>query len=163
MLTFSENSCRRRSPFFWLPALLICATALTACFGPEKDTHPDQVLTKRRALFKQYTRMLEPIGLVASGRKEFKREEFLAAVQDLEKLSDKPWAYFPPDGNYPPTHATGAVWSEPAKFRQAQDDYKAAVHALVEAAGRDPLPEISKAVDAVTASCKACHREFRKD
>ena len=48
-------------------AVLLCL-GLAGCFEPLKDTHPEQVLTKRRALFKQFNRTLEPIGLVASGR-----------------------------------------------------------------------------------------------
>ena len=144
-----------------LVAVLTCG--LAACFGPEKDTHPNQVLTKRRVLFKQFTRMLDPIGLVASGRKPYQREEFLASVQDLEKLSDKPWLYFPADGNYPPTRAKPEVWSQPEKFRQAQDTYRSAVHELLLVAQRGDGAAIGKAVDSVTESCKACHRDFRNE
>ena len=143
-----------------LPMLLVCGL-LSACWGPEQDNHPNQVLTKRRAVFKQYTRMLEPIGLVANGRKEFKRDEFLANVQDLEKLADKPWAYFPEDGNYPPTRALPEVWSQPEKFRQAQQNFEATVHQLALTAQNGSQAEISTAVDAVTQSCKSCHHDFR--
>lgn len=145
-----------------LLVLALCA-ALGACFGPEKDTHPNQVLTKRRALFKQFTRMLEPIGLVASGRKEYQRDEFLASVEDLDKLSDKPWQYFPADGNYPPTRSKPEVWSQPDKFRQAQENYRGAVHQLLLVAQRGEREGIHDAVNAVTDSCKACHREFRNE
>jgi cytochrome c556 len=143
--------------------VLLLGVGLVACFGPEKDTHPNQVLTKRRALFKQFTRMLEPIGLVASGRKEYQREEFLSSAQDLEKLADKPWQYFPADGNYPPTRSKPEVWSQPDKFKLAQDNYRSAVHGLVLVAQQGDHEALGKAVDAVTASCKACHRDFRNE
>lgn len=134
---------------------------LAGCFDPIKDTHPDQVLTKRRALFKQYTRAMEPIGLMASGRKEFKQDEFLVMVQDLEKLSTKPWVYFTADGNYPPTHAKPEVWSQPDAFKAAQDKFQASVHALLIAAQAGKPEQLQPAVDAVTNSCKACHKDFR--
>jgi cytochrome c556 len=140
--------------------LLVCL-GLGGCFEAIKDTHPDQVLTKRRALFKQFTRTLEPIGLVASGRKEYKPDEFLALVQDLDKLSTKPWIYFPADGNYPPTHAKPAVWSQPEAFKVAQEKYQASVHELLLAAQAGKLDAVQRAVDGVTASCKACHKDFR--
>jgi cytochrome c556 len=143
---------------------IVCVTAclgLAACLEPAKDTHPDQVFTKRRALFKQFTRALEPIGLVASGRKEFKQDEFLTMAQDLEKLANKPWVYFPADGNYPPTHARPAVWSQPDAFKAAQLQYQDTVHQLVLAAQGGKLEEVQRAVDRVTNSCKACHRDFR--
>jgi cytochrome c556 len=141
-------------------SLLLCL-GLTACFEPIKDTHPEQVLTKRRALFKQFTRTLEPIGLVASGRKEYKPAEFLALVQDLDKLSSKPWVYFPADGNYSPTRARPVVWSQPQAFKAAQDTYQASVQTLLQAAQAGQQEPVQKAVEAVVASCKACHKNFR--
>lgn len=140
--------------------VLLCLT-LSACFEPIKDTHPDQVLTKRRALFKQFTRALEPMGLVASGRNAYQPDEFLTMVQDLEKLSGKPWVYFPADGNYPPTHAKPAVWSQPEAFKRAQDAYQASVHELLLAAQAGKLEPVQRAMDGVTSSCKACHKDFR--
>ena len=140
--------------------MLLCIS-LSACFEPIKDTHPDQVLTKRRALFKQFTRALEPMGLVASGRNAYKPDEFLTMVQDLEKLSGKPWIYFPVDGNYPPTHAKPAVWSQADAFKRAQDTYQASVHELLLAAQVGKLESVQRAMDGVTNSCKACHKDFR--
>ncbi|NVO05292.1 MAG: cytochrome c [Rhodoferax sp.] len=148
-------------PKFNIAACVLLGLSVSACFEPIKDTHPDQVLTKRRALFKQFTRALEPMGLVASGRSEYKPEEFLAMAQDLDKLSVKPWAYFPADGNYPPTHAKPTVWSQPAAFKQAQEKYQASVHALLLAAQAGKLEPVQRAMDGVTNSCKACHKDFR--
>lgn len=140
--------------------VLLCL-AVGGCFEPLKDTHPDQVLTKRRALFKQFTRAMEPIGLVASTRKDYKPDEFLALVQELQTLSGKPWAYFPADGNYPPTHARPAVWSQPEAFKLAQEKYQASVHDLLLAAQAGKLEAVQRAVDGVTTQCKACHKDFR--
>ena len=146
--------------FKFAAGLLLCL-GLTACFEPIKDTHPDQVLTKRRALFKQFTRTLEPMGLVASGRKEYKPDEFLSMAQDLDKLSSKPWVYFPADGNYPPTHARPAVWRQPEAFKAAQAKYQDSMHALLLAAQAGKLEPVQRAMEGVINSCKACHKDFR--
>lgn len=140
---------------------LLGALTLAACFGPAKDTHPNQVLTKRNALFKQFTRTLEPMVVVTNGRGEYDKETFLALAQDLEKLSTKPWSYFPQDGNYPPTRARPEVWSNPAEFKQAQEKYRACISALVNAAQGDNLDKVKLAVAEVTSSCKSCHKQFR--
>jgi cytochrome c556 len=140
---------------------LLATVPLTACFKSHTDEHPNQVLSKRKTLFKQLTRTMEPITLVANDRKDYDKAEFLAQVQDLEKLSAKPWAYFPLDGNYPPTHAKPTVWEKPAEFKQAQEHYLAAVGALVTAAQGGDLAKIKTAVGAVNNSCKACHTDFR--
>jgi cytochrome c556 len=141
--------------------LAFSALALSACFGQIEDKHPDKVVTKRVALFKQFNRALEPIGLVVSGRREYKKDEFVVMVQELQTLSTKPWPYFTADGNYPPTHARSAVWDEPAAFKAAQQKYQASVNALLLVAPNADMPAIKAAAEAVGDSCKACHKQFR--
>ena len=142
---------------------LLMAATLTACVRQVPDTHPNQVLTKRKALFKQMNRALEPIGLVANEREPYKKEEFAGYVQELQKLSNKPWTYFPQDGNYPPTRAKPAVWSAPADFEAAQKQYQGVVADLAQAAQVGDLEKIKPAVMDVTNSCKSCHKKFRFD
>ena len=151
----------RRRGLCWVVLAFAVCTGLTACFEPVKDTHPNQVLTKRRALFKEFTRTLEPMGLMASGRNDFQQDVFLAQALDLEKLAPKPWVYFPPDGNYPPTHARPAVWSHPQEFKQAQDVFQDAVHQLAQAARSGDQAKAFAAYALVTERCKACHNNFR--
>ncbi len=144
-----------------LSGFALCVLALTACFGQIEDKHPDKVLTKRVALFKQFNRALEPIGLVVSGRREYKKDEFVDMVQELQTLSTKPWPYFTADGNYPPTHARSAVWDEPAAFKTAQEQYQSAVNVLLAVAPGGDMPKIKSAAEAVGESCKSCHKHFR--
>ena len=142
---------------------IAAAFALTACNEEPKDTHPDQLVSKRRAIFKQFTRTLEPMGLVARGRKDYNPREFNISALELEKLSKQPWAYFTPDGNYPPTHAKAEVWQKPAEFKAAQDQYQGTVSQLVKAAESGDLERIRPAVNEVQKSCKTCHNQFRDD
>jgi cytochrome c556 len=152
------------SKFLSIPVLAIAAAVtLTACNDTPKDTHPDQLVTKRIAIFKQLTRTLEPMGLVARERQDYNRREFNLSALELEKLSTQPWAYFTPDGNYPPTHAKADVWQKPAEFKAAQDQYLATVSALVKAAEGGDLAIIRPAVNEVQKSCKSCHNQFRND
>jgi cytochrome c556 len=147
----------------WLVLRLLMASALSGCVREVKDTHPDQLLTKRKALFKQMNRALEPIGLVANERNAYQREEFVGYVEELQKLSSKPWAFFPADGNYPPTRAKPAVWSQATEFEAAQKQYQTVVAQLAQAAQAGDLEKIKPAVVDVTNSCKSCHKKFRFD
>ena len=142
---------------------IAAAFVLTACNEEPKDTHPDQLVSKRRAIFKQFTRTLEPMGLVARDRKDYNPREFNISALELEKLSKQPWAYFTPDGNYPPTHAKAEVWQKPVEFKAAQDQYKVTVSQLVKAAESGDLERIRPAVNEVQKSCKTCHNQFRDD
>lgn len=142
--------------------LLLCA-GLVACSGEPKDTHPQQLVTKRKEAFKEFTRTLEPMGQVASGRRPYQRQEMLTQAQALERLSDKPWAFFTADGNYPPTRAKPEVWSQPEVFAKAQADFQARTRALTQAVLSDDEAQARAAVEAVAASCKRCHESFRNN
>ena len=143
---------------------LVAATALlSACSGRVKDTHPQQLVSKRQAIFKKFTKTLEPMGLVARDRQDYARADFMASALALQELASQPWTYFTADGNYPPTRARPEVWSQPGEFKQAQDNYLAAVDTLVQVAGSADLPDIRASVEAVQKSCKSCHDQFRRD
>lgn len=143
--------------------LVIAAVALTACDNTPKDTHPDQLVTQRKAVFKQFTRTLEPMGMVARERKEYNPREFNISALELQKLASQPWVYFTADSNYPPTKARPAVWQQPAEFKTAQDNYRQSVDQLVSAAQGSDLDAIKRAVNTVQNSCKTCHDQFRSD
>ncbi len=144
-------------------ALILAALTLTACDSEPKDTHPDQLVTKRRAVFKQFTRTLEPMGMVARDRKPYNSSEFMISALELQKLSSQPWPYFTADSNYPPTHAKPEVWQEASKFKAAQDEYLTKVNQLVAAAQSGDLGVVRTAVDTVQKSCKSCHDTYRND
>jgi cytochrome c556 len=145
--------------------LLMCiaASLLVACGDAGKDTHPDQLVTKRQAIFKKFTKALEPMGLVARERNEYVKAEFMANAQALQDLSKQPWVYFSAEGNYQPSRAKPEVWTQPADFKKAQTNYLAAVDQLVAVSGSADLPKIKAAVDEVQKSCKTCHDQFRLD
>lgn len=149
-----------------LPTLLLALTStliLGACSSEIKDTHPDQLVTQRKAIFKQFTKTLEPMGMVARGRKDYNPREFNISALELQKLSTQPWPFFTADSNYPPTMAKPAVWEKPADFKLAQDQFQVSVAALVQASQGSELDTIKAAVDGVQKSCKGCHEQFRNE
>lgn len=143
--------------------MLVAGLSLLGCSGEPKDTHPDQWVSKRRAIFKELTRTLEPISLAASGREPYRQPEVLALALQLEQTSTRPWPLFTPDSNYPPTRARPEVWSDAPAFKSAQEDYLEKVQQLKLAARTGDVDKTKVAVDAVAASCKSCHRKFRNE
>lgn len=136
---------------------------LTACGESAKDPHPDQLVTKRLAIFKKFTKTLEPMGLVARDRNDYVKAEFVANAQALQELSKQPWVYFSAEGNYQPSRAKPEIWTQPDAFKKSQTSYLTAVDQLVAVAGSGDIPSIKNAVDEVQKSCKACHDQFRLD
>ena len=64
-------------------SLLAATMALTGCSQEPPDNHPDQPVTKRRAVFREFTRTLEPMGLVARDRQTYNAAVFLVQAQTL--------------------------------------------------------------------------------
>ena len=142
---------------------VMASLTLTGCSGEAKDTHPDQPVTKRRAILKQFTKTLEPMGLVARERAPYNPREMNLNALALQKLSTQPWPLFTPDSNYPPTRAKAAVWTQPAEFKAAQQDYQMKVDELVKASQQGDLDAVKASINAVEKSCKTCHTQFRND
>ena len=148
---------------FFTPALVAGALLLGGCGEKVADTHPQKLVSKRQAIFKQMTKTLEPMGLVAREREPYLKTEFQAQAQSLQELSVQPWVLFASDGNYPPTRAKAAVWQTPADFKAAQDSYLNSVAQLVKVSGSADMAAIRAAVDDVEKSCKSCHTSFRNE
>jgi len=149
--------------FVTLLVAAVAAVGLSACGEAVKDTHPDQLVTKRKAIFKQFTKTLEPMGMVARGRKDYNPREFNINALELQKLTSQPWVLFTADSNYPPTLAKPAVWEKPAEFQSAQDKFQVTIKELVEASQGSDLERIKAAVNSVQNSCKTCHDQFRNE
>lgn len=146
-----------------LTLALLAATLLTACDRGGRDPHPQQLQSKRLAIFKQFTKALEPMGLVARDRRDYVKADFAEQARALQALSTQPWVYFSAEGNYRPTRAKPEVWSQPDDFKKAQDRFLSAVNQLVQVADSGELPAIKNSVDEVQKSCKSCHDQFRSD
>jgi cytochrome c556 len=143
-----------------LPFLALCL--LAGCSETVEDTHPQRWVSQRQAIFKDFTRTLEPMGLMARERQAFDAAAFTRAAQALQQRSRDPWALFPADSNYAPTKALPAVWARPAEFERAQQAFTESVQRLSQAAQAGSLAAVQPAVDDVQRRCKACHDQFRQ-
>jgi cytochrome c556 len=142
---------------------IACTLALAGCNDEPLDTHPGQPVAQRRLLFKQFTRTLEPMGMVARERKAFNRPEFIASAKEMQELARQPWRYFTADSNYAPTHAKAEVWLKAAEFKQAQETLQNKANELAGLAQNGSVEDIRTAVNELQKSCKTCHNQFRND
>jgi len=143
--------------FLWTGAAL----SLAACSDNGKDTPAQHMVSKRQAIFKQMTKTLEPMGLVARDRAPYNAAEFAAAAVNLQSLSKQPWPLFVADSNNQPTRAKPEVWSQAADFQRAQDNFLGHVSQLVKASEGSDMATLRSATLAVEGSCQSCHDTFR--
>jgi cytochrome c556 len=145
--------------------LALTSVLLAACSTEPEDTHPQRWVSQRQAVFKDFTRTLEPLGLMVRERRPYDAAAFSAGAQALHELAMQPWPLFPPDSHYPPTRARPAVWAEPEAFRSAQERFQGDVARLLAAAQAEgvTVQALQAPVGEVERACKACHDRFRAD
>ncbi len=122
-----------------------------------------QAIKARHAAFTLMVANIGPIGAMAKGKKPFNKEEFAMRAANLQALSDMPWEFFIADSNTGKSESKKAVWENPEDFKKKADEFKQEVAKLVEASKGDDQKAMFQQVGATAKSCKACHKEYKKD
>lgn len=148
-----------RSPFAF--SAFVVLLTLSGCGGPVEDTLPGQPIKHRQDAFKAMLRSFEPMGKMLR-EDRYQAEEFARLAAELVTLRDGPWPYFTPGTLQPPTKAKAAVWEHPQDFERERQAFLDATEALAQAAQTHGRNSAQAAYDKVQASCKSCHRGFRK-
>ncbi|WP_428832368.1 c-type cytochrome [Chromobacterium piscinae] len=78
-------------------------------------------------------------------------------------MAQQPWQYFPAGSAAGKTDAKPEIWSKPADWQKAIDNHKAATAKLKQVALTGDLAAIKAQFGATQQTCKACHKDFRKD
>ncbi|WP_395336748.1 cytochrome c [Novosphingobium sp. BL-8H] len=88
------------------------------------------------------------------------------ATRRIRELSRAQYAWFP-KGSGPAsgtkTAARPEIWTDPAKFKSAQDAFAAQALALDTAASSADKTNIQSQARRLGATCKACHDSFRNE
>lgn len=148
-----------RSSFVLSSSMLLLA--LAGCGGPVEDTLPGQPIKHRQEAFKAMLRSFEPMGKMLRDDR-YQADEFARLAAELVTVREGPWPYFTPDTLQPPTKAKAAVWERPQDFEHERQAFYDATDALARAAQTHDRSRAQAAYDKVHASCKSCHRDFRK-
>ena len=140
--------------------LLVSVLALSACGGEPADTRPGQPVAHRRAAFKEILKAFEPMGvMLRTGEYDAKR--FQAWSRQLMTVRNGPWSYFKAGTQYPPSHATDAVWNDAAKFAADKQAFFDATDKLAAAAEKLDKAQAATAYEAVQNACRDCHKTFK--
>lgn len=92
---------------------------------------------------------------------EFNAAKFLAAATRLDKAANTPWAHFTAGSSGGYSDAKPAVWSQPAEFKKAADNFKAEAAKLKMVAETNNLDQVRVQLGVTGATCKACHDSFK--
>jgi len=125
---------------------------------------PEIMVKQRQAAMTLQGKYAGPLGAMAAGKAPYNADTVAFNAAMLDALSRMPWDGFAEStkGVTVKTAALPAIWSEPAKFKAAQDNFQSAVQALVKVSRGGDEAAVKGAIGAMGKACGACHQDFRE-
>ena len=140
---------------------LMCLSAIAIGLSAAAMAHSGAtgIIKERMDFFKRSKDNLKAINMHLRGG------DFRAIVPLAEDIRD--WAgkmpdYFPQGSDGKPSEAAPAIWTDFDGFTKAAKDHYEAADTLVSAAKSENAGDIAKAFKATAATCKSCHKSYRR-
>jgi len=125
---------------------------------------PEIMVKQRQAAMTLQGKYFGPLAGMAQGKIPFNADTVAMNAALLDALSRMPWDGFAPASKEATvkTAALPAIWSEPQKFQQAQDNFHKAIAALVAVSRGGDEAAQKAAIGGVGKACGGCHQDFRE-
>ena len=136
----------------------------TVCAMPaSSQVKPDtQVRQRQAAMILQGKYFYGHLRPTAQGKIPYDAAVVARNVGYLDALARMPWDGFTAATSGIKSRATPAVFSDTAKFKEAQDQFMAEVTRLAEVTRKGDEAAIKTQILAVDKSCNSCHDNFRE-
>ena len=133
---------------------------VTAAAYAESD--PEDIIKYRQNVMKANGAHMAATGAILQGKVDYKKElaDHAKALQAINR--DIP-ALFPKGSDFGDTKALDAVWSKRADFEKRAKASQVKADAFAKAAGSGDLKLASAKFKELSDSCKACHKDYRKE
>ncbi|HWI82536.1 cytochrome c [Ramlibacter sp.] len=149
-----------------ITASLAAAAAACAFAAPASAqfAKPEDAIKYRQSALSVMGQHFGRLGAMASGRAPFDAKAAADNADVLATVSKLPWAGFGPGTDKGrDTRAKPEIWTDQAKFKEAQDRLLAEMPKLIAAAKSGSLDNLKSAFGPASQACKNCHDNFRKE
>jgi cytochrome c556 len=125
---------------------------------------PEILVKQRQAAMTLQGKYFGPLAGMAQGKVPYNADTVAMNAALLDALSRMPWDGFAPASKDATVKnaALPAIWSEPAKFQEAQDTFTKAVGSLVAVSRGGDEAAQKAAIGGVGKACGGCHQNFRE-
>jgi cytochrome c556 len=123
---------------------------------------PEVLVKQRQAAMTLQGKYFGPMAGMAQGKVPYNAETVAFNTALLDALSRMPWDGFNESTKGVKSAALPAVWSEGAKFKEAQDTFQKAVQSLVAVSRGGDEAAQKAAIGGVGKACGGCHQNFRE-
>lgn len=147
-----------------IASFVLAAAAFTlAVPASAQFAKPEDAIKYRKSALTVMSTHFGRVAAMASGRVPFDAKVAADNAAVAESMSKLPWAAFVEGSDKGETRAKPEIWSDAAKFKEANEKMQGEMTKLAAAAKTGNLDSIKAAVGATGGSCKACHDVFRKE
>jgi cytochrome c556 len=143
-----------------ITTVLLLASTLTAMAAPESD--PEDIIKYRKNVMKATGAHMGAAGAIVQGKVGYKGS-LVDHARAIEAATRDVAALFPKDSDFGDTNALDVVWKKRAEFEKRAKDGAKAASAFTKAAATGDLKAAGAAFKTLSDSCKACHKDFRKE
>ena len=128
----------------------------------QAQVKPETLVKQRQAAMTLQAKYFGPLGGMAQGKVPYDAKIVARNAGYLEALSQMPWDGFAPGTRNVKSEALPAVFTDAAKFKEAQDLFHAAVAKLVTASKGSDAEAAKATIKGVAKTCGDCHENFRE-
>lgn len=145
-----------------LIAAVLGASTLLASGSALAQAKPEVLVKQRQAAMTLIGKYFGPLGGMAQGKVPYNADVVKRNAAYLDALSKMPWDGFNANTKDVKSRALPAIFSDAAKFKQAQDRFTGEVAKLGTAVSGGDEAAIKAQLGAVGKACGACHNDFRE-
>lgn len=138
--------------------LVLLAGLATAVVAAE----PEDIIKYRKNNMMASGGHMAATGAILNGKVDFKND-LVDHAKALAALNKDVAGMFPKDSDFGDTAALDAVWKKSADFKARANDAKEKSDALVKAVATHDKAKMSAAFGQLNDTCKACHKDYRKE
>jgi len=137
--------------------------AISTVTADEQKSPEEAAIDYRQAGFSMIKHHFGPMGAMVKGEKEFNAEEFAKNAEAVAALSKFPINGFIPGSDMGETEAKDNIWTNMDDFKKKMETFQVEAASLAEIAKGGDMAAIKPQFGKVGESCKACHKEYKKD
>jgi len=141
---------------------ILAALGLSMTCIAQAQVKPETLVKQRQAAMTLQGKYFGPLGGMAQGKVPYDANVVARNAGFLDALSHMPWDGFAPSTKDLKSGALPAVFSDTAKFKEAQERLQSEVAKLVSVSKGGDEAAVKAQLGAVGKSCGGCHETFRE-
>lgn len=146
-------------------AAAVATVGLATLEAMAQERKPEDYVRMRKAALSLMSYNFGAIGAMAKGQVPYNQAEAVRRAETVAFVSHLPWEGFVKGtgtDSGADTRALPEIWSQPDKFKSAQERLTSETAKLVQAAKSGDAGQLKQQFGATAKACSNCHDDFRR-